>query len=350
MMRSGRIIKHRAGRWILPSIEDGDKLIVKFPAVPEGGIFTVSDYEYDDGYYNKNPYDRTKIKKKRRRKRHHPVLLILLVAVLFTVCCEKIQNQNRKVSTFSSYSRTVSDAAAGDGLKAGTLPEDTKKALETMAKTNPKARPIVQNPGQYPERLLESLGRNPELLPFTLDYPKKKGTFSEKINLSDQCRQGQIPLLLQWDEAWGYAGYGDGIIALDGCGPTCLSMVDIGLTGDTSKNPREIADFSEQNGYLDQNNSTLWALMTEGAKKLGLHSREIPLDESRMETELSEGHPIICSMGPGDFTTQGHFIVLYRFQGGKFRIRDPNSRERSGEGWSYKTLKPQIRNLWAFSA
>lgn len=329
-------------------IEDGDKLIVKIHAVPEGRTFTVSRYEYDDGYYDgENFYDRTRIKKKRRRKRRHPVLLILLAAVLFTVCYEKIQNQ--KAPDFSSCSKVVSDAAAGDGLKNETIPENTKNALEAMAKTNPKAEPIVRNPGRYPERLLESLGKNPELLPFTLDYPKKKGTFSEKIDLSNRCGQGQIPLLLQWDEAWGYAGYGDGIIALDGCGPTCLSMAYIGLTGDTSKNPKEIADFSEQNGYLDQNNSTLWTLMTEGARKLGLHSREIPLDESRMETELSEGHPIICSMGPGDFTTQGHFIVLYRFQGGKFRIRDPNSRERSGESWSYETLKHQIRNLWALS-
>jgi hypothetical protein len=209
----------------------------------------------------------------------------------------------------------------------------------------------VKNPGRYPERLLESLGRNPELLTFTLDYPKKKGTFSKQVDLSDQCRQGQIPALLQWDEAWGYAPYGDGIIALDGCGPTCLSMVTVGLTGDSSKNPRAVAEFSEQNGYLDEkNNSTLWTLMSKGARRMGLHSREIPLSKTRMTRELSEGHPIICCMGPGDFTIQGHFIVIYQFQNGRFLVRDPNSKERSRKTWSYEKLKPQIRNLWAFSA
>ena len=233
---------------------------------------------------------------------------------------------------------------------SGAASEETMQSLEAMASKNPKVKPILQNPGQYPARLLESLARNPELLDFTLDYPDKKGTSSDRIDLSGKYQAGQIPLLMQWDEDWGYAPYGEGFIALDGCGPTCLSMVAVGLTGDTSLNPKAVAAFSEKNGYLDaKTGSTLWTLMSEGAQKLGLNSRELPLEESRMIQELSEGHPIICSLRPGDFTTVGHFIVLYEYSDGAFRVRDPNSRSRSEETWSYQTLKPQIRNLWVFS-
>ena len=307
----------------------------------------MSGYEYDDGY-NYEYEDR----RKRRRKKRHPVFFLLLAAVFAVLCWQGIKGMNWNSAASAGYRQTgqaaVSAGAAGgdDGLSA-----DTSKALEAMAEKDPKARPVVQNPEQYPERLLESLGRNPELLDFTLDYPKKKGTFSKRIDLTDQYQNDQIPLLMQWDEKWGYAPYGDGIIGLDGCGPTSLSMVVIGLTGDTSKNPKAIADFSQKHGYLDEkSDSTLWTLMSEGAGKLGLNSREIPLSRDRMTKELSEGHPIICCMGPGDFTTQGHFLVISRVQDGAFVVRDPNSKERSRETWSYDRLKPQIRNLWAFSA
>ena len=231
-----------------------------------------------------------------------------------------------------------------------TASEETMQALEAMASEHPEAEPILQNPGEYPSRLLESLARNPELLDFTLDYPDKKGTSGDRIDLSGKYQAGRIPLLMQWDEDWGYAPYGEGMIALDGCGPTCLSMVAVGLTGDTSLNPKAVASFSEKNGYLDAGTGgTLWTLMSEGAQKLGLSSRELPLDENRMARELSEGHPIICSLRPGDFTAVGHFIVLYDYGNDGFLVRDPNSRSRSEETWSYQTLKPQIRNLRAFS-
>ena len=230
------------------------------------------------------------------------------------------------------------------------VPCEVIYSLETMATSNPEVITVLKNAAQYPTRLLESLANNPELLAFTLDYPEKKGTWNEKIDISDQYNPGQIPLLIQWDEDWGYAPYGDGMIALDGCGPTCLSMIAVGLTGDTSMNPKAVAAFSEGNGYLDaETGSTLWSLMTDGAGKLGLRSRELTLDEQQMIRELSQGHPIICSMRPGDFTTGGHFIVIYEYRDGKFLIKDPNSRSRSQKGWSYETLEPQIKNLWAFS-
>lgn len=307
------------------------------------------EYDYEYGYEYKN--NRNKNNRRRRRKRRHPIFFLLLIAAIFVLSYQGIRNWDWEDPVPAAQGETGKGAIAQDAINDSTIPKDTAQALEAMAQEDPKARPIVQNPGQYPERLLESLGRNPELLDFTLDYPEKKGTFSKKTDLSGQYHRGKIPLLLQWDEKWGYAPYGDGIVGLDGCGPTCLSMVAIGLTGDTARTPKEIADFSERNGYLDEkSNSTLWTLMSEGAGKLGLNSREIPLSKSRMTGELSQGNPIICCMGPGDFTTQGHFIVLCGVQNGEFSIRDPNSRKRSGETWSYETLKPQIRNLWAFSA
>ena len=59
--------------------------------------------------------------------------------------------------------------------------------------------------------------------------------------------------------------------------------------------------------------------------------------------------PIICIMGPGDFTTTGHYIVLTGVQEGKFTVNDPNSRERSTQLWTYEQLEGQIRNIWSIN-
>ena len=54
-------------------------------------------------------------------------------------------------------------------------------------------------------------------------------------------------------------------------------------------------------------------------------------------------------MGPGDFTTTGHFIVLVGVDDrGEIMIRDPNSKKNSNKTWALEDLMPQIRNLWSY--
>jgi predicted double-glycine peptidase len=88
--------------------------------------------------------------------------------------------------------------------------------------------------------------------------------------------------------------------------------------------------------------------MTEGASHFGIKGSELNLSKGTVLSELQAGHPIICSMRPGDFTSQGHFIVLVGVQDGKIIVNDPNSTERSNVLWDFDVLQPQIKNLWAF--
>ena len=81
----------------------------------------------------------------------------------------------------------------------------------------------------------------------------------------------------------------------------------------------------------------------------GIQGREISLDKDNIQTELESGHPIICAMRPGDFTTTGHFIVLTGMKDGKICVHDPNSKKRSEKLWDYETLEGQINNLWSFT-
>lgn len=161
--------------------------------------------------------------------------------------------------------------------------------------------------------------------------------------------RGEMPYLYQTDTAWSERSYAGATIGESGCGPTCLSMVYVYLTGKTGKDPASLCAFSELGGYVD-GGLTAWTLMTDGAAQLGLTSEEVPADASRIAAELEAGHPIIASMRPGDFTTTGHFIVLAGIDdAGNLTVRDPNSPDRSAQTWSIDTVLAQCANLWAFS-
>lgn len=202
---------------------------------------------------------------------------------------------------------------------------------------------------EYPESLLKLLEKNPETKDFVMNYPKNKDKHVD-IDVSKEVTQGKIPLFLQWDERWGYETYGDDFLALTGCGPTCLSMVRCGLSGDSAWNPYKTARMAENGGYYVSGSGSSWDLMTQGAAELGLTYEEVIFDEEHIKATLEAGTPIICVVGPGDFTDNGHFLVLTGVDGkGNIILNDPNSKLRSKETWDINQLMNQIKNLWAYS-
>ena len=290
-----------------------------------------SENRYKGNRYKGNRYGKSRYtggsrsvkrgRNKRRRRRHRILKSILCVALIIPMVMAVLW---------------AKDVISG------------KSSLAVMVLTNPKVREIMTNKDQYPNQLVELLENNEETVDFVLDYPEKKDT--APADTVGDVTQGEIPLLLQWDERWGYAYYADDMIAVNGCGPTTVAMVAAGLTGDNTITPYKVAQFAAENGYYAGNAGTSWSLMTEGARQFGIHGEEMGLGESEIFSALENGHPVICSMRPGDFTTTGHFIVLTGVEDGKIRVNDPNSRVRSEKLWDYSRLEYQINNLWVYTA
>lgn len=157
-----------------------------------------------------------------------------------------------------------------------------------------------------------------------------------------------VPLLFQWDMRWKNKIYGNDTMEVTGCGPTCLSMVAMYLLKRTDLTPDWMADFSIQNGFCVPGSGTSWSFMSEGAAMLGLDVCEATLDKIDLKNNLKEGNPVICIMGPGDFTEGGHFIVLTDWEEDGIVIRDPNSLENSEKLWKYEEIEGQIRNMWVY--
>ena len=51
-------------------------------------------------------------------------------------------------------------------------------------------------------------------------------------------------------------------------------------------------------------------------------------------------------MGPGEFTSNGHFIVLTGLQNGRLKINDPNSRKNSEKTWDIDQVLEQTKAVW----
>lgn len=283
-------------------------------------------------------------------------VLFLLLLSLFTQGI----SYNYKKSTIEPSNSLLSPPHSKDQsleeiittLNPNVIEDPTILSLINLAKDSPAAKDILAYLDFYPTELLELAANKPETIDFVAHYISH--TFLDdtphSISIEEDYATGEIPLFLQWDERWGYENYGNDFIAINGCGPTSLSMVLVGLTGDTTMHPKAIADFSFQNGYLVEGQGSSWTLMSEGAEQLGLTSEVLPLSKSVIYSKLKQGHPIIASMGPGDFTSAGHFIVLAGVtDNGKIIVNDSDSLLRSQKAWDLETIMSQTKNLWAFS-
>lgn len=288
---------------------------------------------YEDVRKNSMQYKQVPVKKHRKKRRSR--LKVLLFFAITIVACMKFWS----MLSLDLNGITHLGMGMGDRFFGGNE-EDTESTSE-LAKTLSR--------DEYPESLIELLERNPETKQFVLDYPKKKD-FSGKIDVSEEITKGEIPYFMQWDERWGYRKYGNDFMALNGCGPTCLSMVRCGLGGDKKWNPYKVAKMSEEEGYYVAGEGTSWTLMSSGAEGIGLTVHQVTFSEEGIRSVLEMGQPIICVVGPGDFTTTGHYLVLVKInENGEIQLKDPNSRKNSEKTWSVKTLMSQIRNLWAYS-
>lgn len=263
-------------------------------------------------------------------------LTLLTIGLLYSLC---IADLHFSCPFFSISSETIS----------------TEAAIETLLKeyqTYPQVKQILSHLSSYPSSLLQLAARNPETIDFVALYPeyKSKNAVTPTLFNRDPYLQNAIPLFLQWDTQWGYTLYGDDFLAVNGCGPTALSMVTVGLTGHSEFTPLAVANFCDSSGYYINGQGTSWTLMNEGAQELGLKSQDIPLKYASIISELKKHHPLIASMKPGHFTTEGHFIVLAGIApNGQIIVNDPSSLKRSLKTWDLSLILEECKHLWSFS-
>ncbi len=147
----------------------------------------------------------------------------------------------------------------------------------------------------------------------------------------------------QEDPAWAKELYGKTDYIEDtGCGPTVLAMV-VSTLGDNKINPKQMADWSYENGYCSQGYGSYHTLIAEGLAAYGIQTTTTN-DGTQVKEALQAGYPVIALMGEGHFTGSGHFLLLYDIDSkDKVSLADPKSKENSEKTWDLDTILQEAK-------
>ena len=300
-------------------------------------------------------------RRRRRRRKNYRPLILLAAAVLLAVALIilliwgvglMLKGDEPEQTEPQQTQQTLPSEEPTTGP---TLPEPTETEPPD---TSPEG--IIQefaaqhglSLSDYPDKLIELLGRNPEAEEFVLNYPLEYGKDHE-IDISGYADYEGVPLFIQWDKQWGYIDYVGNLAGLSACGPTCLSMVTYYFTRDPAMTPAYMMEFSEANGYGKAGSGTFWSLFGQGAAKLGLTVKELTAEqiasEEKIAKVLDSGKLIVMNVSPGVFTEVGHYLLIVGYEDGKFRVNDPNSYANSEKLWEFEEFSDQIKMMWSFS-
>lgn len=285
------------------------------------------------------------MRRNRQTERKRPLRAIRLAALCLCACFLLYLGRDYVVELYHTGRSNLQ--VLGMTFGKSQLSQETEEELLALASGNSVIAEIYQDRSSYPPEMLKALTLNQELLDFVVGYPDSDGSVTGGFTEEEAC--ADHPLLMQWDSRWGYYPYGESNIGIAGCGPTCVSMVILALTGNRDATPDKLADYSMKHGHYVPGSGTAWSFMTKAPAAYGVTADTLGLDEAAMKRRLDQGNLLICAMRPGSFTTTGHFIVICGYDKDGFQVNDPNSRERSGSSWPYSKIQNQIKNIWVFS-
>lgn len=188
---------------------------------------------------------------------------------------------------------------------------------------------------------------------FRMDRATVRNDDSTDTPLPDDPYSGSyqdMPLYLQYSGPWSSVAYGNGTIRNKGCAPTCLAMVLSYMKGQQIL-PSDVVAWTGNRYYVNGAGSS-WDIFGAVASNWGISCRGLGHSQSNMLAALSEGKPVIASMGPGTFTKGGHFIVLTGLtDDGKITVNDPNDsakKNHKGTAFDVSLIMRESKNFWSF--
>ncbi len=231
---------------------------------------------------------------------------------------------------------------------ATNISDDLSTAFATELDRNEKLATIAANADQYDdEGLLELALTVPEAVDFVEAYLTAEKTAE---SYDDEVTQGTVPQLWCWDSRWGNVDYAGRALALTGSGPTALAMAYMGLTGDASYTPADIAEAATEAG-ADTGDSAMTAdfLVTE-AVELGLTCETYVSGGDTLTTALESGAYVLIETQAGSLTSAAHWVlVIAENEDGSLVVYDPTSPDVSEHPWAAATLAATCTEFYVVS-
>ena len=112
-----------------------------------------------------------------------------------------------------------------------------------------------------------------------------------------------------------------------GCGPTAAANI-VAHVKDASVTPWTLAQIALKKGYRTANSGTAWGFFKHLAGVYGFSKFVQTSSLATLKACLDEGGYVVCSMGPGYWTSGGHYITAWKYDGTYIYCNDPASATR----------------------
>lgn len=145
--------------------------------------------------------------------------------------------------------------------------------------------------------------------------------------------------------------YGTSNLKSSGCGPIALTMA-LNYVSDTSLvKLDDVLKWAEENNMYEINSGTRWSLIRSFPSAVSANSEELYITNAEeLAGLIQEDGVLVTSMRKGQFTENGHFIVITGIKNGKVSVLDPASICRSLKEWDIQTIFDESNNyFWKIS-
>lgn len=164
---------------------------------------------------------------------------------------------------------------------------------------------------------------------------------------------------LQTDPRWGsldYSAPGEKTtIAASGCGPTAMAMV-LATWADPSVTPKTECAWALAHGYKAPRQGTYYGYFEPAGARYGLrvtrlnytslYGKSTSAYHAQVKDALDRGELVIACMGPGNWTSSGHYVLVWKVDGDTIYINDPASTKAARTKGSYNLFKQQVKYYW----
>ena len=154
----------------------------------------------------------------------------------------------------------------------------------------------------------------------------------------------------QGDKRWGskmYSNHNDKsqTMANSGCGPTACADV-VATLKDKDVTPWTLAQLAMEWGDRTYNSGTAWGFFKHIANKYNFVKFVQSANYSALTACLDAGGYVVCSMKPGYWTKQGHFICAWKYDSNYTYANDPASSTRKKQKTA--DFKAQCKQYFCF--
>lgn len=164
---------------------------------------------------------------------------------------------------------------------------------------------------------------------------------------------------LQTDPRWGsldYSAPGEKTtIRASGCGPTAMAMV-LATWADPSVTPATECAWALRHGYKAPHSGTYYGYFVPAGARYDLKVYRLNLSNiygndrsayhALAKDALDRGDLVIACMGKGNWTSSGHYVLVWKIDGNTIYINDPASTLSRRTRGSYALFKQQVKYYW----